>query len=224
MSAIDYKLRARSPWNWRDYATVRMEISVGQPYHEGRKLELALDWARGNFDRSVIILGDSPQRYNMMLEQGLTEARAEAQARAAGDEWLDRNANRLQGMEVTRWNDWKARSAYLPNRAAVSRLYTENANFRTAIREAMEGYASRRMVDAAMADRFYRNAEQYLLEETAVFATAYNELGGISAYPGDFLKLWDMFIGSNDPNVPDGLKNAHCARLSFTRLKTLQAA
>ncbi|WP_428699369.1 hypothetical protein [Stappia sp.] len=76
--------------------------------------------------------------------------------------------------------------------------------------------------------RFFALSEQYLLEETAVFATAYDDLGGISAYDdlggisayrGDFLKMWEMFIDATDTSVPPGLAKDHCIRLAFNRLK-----
>lgn len=219
MSAIDYKLRARSKWDWRCFDTVRMEISVGQPYHEGAKLALAMNWAKENFRRVVIIVGDSPQRYNLMFRTGFAEANAERLARGAGDAWIERNRDLLSGIEITRWNEWKTDPAYLQNRAAISRLYQGNDVFRLSIHGAIQEFIERRSMGMTDRQRFFGLSEQYLLEETAVFATAYAELGGISAYPGDFLKLWEMFIDSDDPDVPKGLSNAHCVRLAFNRYK-----
>lgn len=220
MSAIEYKLRVRSRWDWRSFDTVRMEISVGQPYHEGAKLALAMKWARENFRRVIIIIGDSPQRYNLMYRTGFAERNAEKLARGAGDAWLDRNRDLLRNVEVTRWNDWRADRRYLPNRAAISYLYAGNEKFRNAIHDAIGEFIERRSMGGNDRTRFFGLSEQYLLEETAVFATAYDDLDGISAYPGDFLKLWEMFVDSHDGDVPGGLKKAHCVRLCFSRLKT----
>ncbi len=212
-----YKLRARGKWDWREFDTVRMEISVGQPYHEGAKLEAAMDWARENFKRRVIILGDSPQRYNLMFKTGFKEENAEKIARGAGDSWLQRNQEYLKGIEITRWNEWKQASTYLMNRAAVSRLYNENVDFRNSIHNAMQAFTERNPIAGETKDRFCLLSEQYLLEETSVFATAYNALGGISAYPGDFLTLWEMFIDNQNPLVPQGLRKAHHVRLTFDK-------
>jgi tRNA-dependent cyclodipeptide synthase len=219
MSAIEYKLRARSKWDWRCFDTVRMEISVGQPYHEGAKLALAMKWARENFSRVVIIIGDSPQRYNLMFRTGFAEANAERLARGAGDDWIARNRDLLDDIEITRWNDWKADPAYLQNRVGISHLYQGNDEFRLSIHGAIQEFIERRAMGENDRHRFFGLSEQYLLEETAVFATAYAELGGISAYPGDFLKLWEMFIGLDDPSIPIGLTKAHCVRLAFNRYK-----
>lgn len=219
MSAIEYKLRARSKWNWRCFDTVRMEISVGQPYHEGAKLALAMSWARENFDRVVVILGDAPQRYNVMFRTGFAECNAEKLAHGAGDAWLERNRDLLRGVEITRWDDWKSDPRYIDNRVAVSRLYSDHDQFRGAIHDAITEFIDRRGMGENDRRRFFALSEQYLLEETAVFATAYDDLGGISAYPGDFLKMWEMFIGSSDTSVPSGLTKAHCIRLAFNRLK-----
>ncbi|MEC9245487.1 MAG: tRNA-dependent cyclodipeptide synthase [Pseudomonadota bacterium] len=219
MSDIEYKLRARSKWDWRSFDTVRMEISIGQPYHEGAKLALAMNWARENFRRVVVIIGDSPQRYNLMFRTGFAETNAERLARGAGDAWIERNQILLHGIEITRWNEWKADLAYLPNRAAISQLYQANAEFRQSIHGAIQEFIERRSMGENDRKRFFVLSEQYLLEETAVFATAYGALGGISAYPGDFLKLWEMFIDLDDPSIPVGLTKAHCVRLAFNRMK-----
>lgn len=219
MSDIEYKLRARSKWDWRSFDTVRMEISIGQPYHEGAKLALAMQWARENFSRVVIIIGDSPQRYNLMFRTGFAEPNAERLARGAGDAWIERNRDLLEGIEITRWNEWKADPAYVQNRAAISQLYQGNDEFRQSIHGAIDEFVERRSMGENDRKRFFVLSEQYLLEETAVFATAYSALGGISAYPGDFLKLWEMFIGLDDPTIPAGLTKAHCVRLAFNRMK-----
>ena len=57
----------------------------------------------------------------------------------------------------------------------------------------------------------------YLIEETAVFALIYRDIPGLSAYPGSFGDLWQMFL-DNPPEGPlSGLANAHCLRIDFSR-------
>lgn len=225
MSATDfkYKIRARGQWDFRDFDTVRMEISVGQPYHEGAKMEAAMQWAFRNFDRVVLILGDSPQRYNIMFRNGYSEENAQILARGAGDAWLKRNADYIQGAEITRWDDWKRKPECLINRAMVSRLYMENPAFRATILKAMDEFAQRNRIGGGDLPRYMALTEQYLLEETAVFATAFNELGGISAYPGSFLETWESCINSTDPLIPAGLKKAHWTRITFDKALDFRA-
>ena len=201
-----------------DTSVCRMEISVGQSYHEGEKLTAALNWAE-RFDNVYLLLGDSTQRYNLMYEQGLSEQVAESIARRRGDEWLERNADALAAhprFTVTRWNDWKHSGDYITTRWQIGRLYRDLPEFREAIDAATtQAYQRRSYTDWA---RFAELSRQYLLEESAVFALAYGKLGGFSAYPGSFLDTWDMFIQQDIPVAPAGFKNAHHAVLGFDRI------
>lgn len=221
MSATDarYKIRARGMDRCPDKSLCRMEISVGQPYHEGAKLATALQWAE-RFERVHLLLGDSTQRYNLMFEEGLPEPQAEAKARRMGDEWLRRNAGALAchpRFEISRWNDWKRRPEYTPMRWRIGRLYRDHDAFRDAI-DAASREAFRRRARADGWDRFSALSLSYLLEESTVFALAYGELGGFSAYPGSFLDTWDMFTANQVPTAPAGFAKAHHAVLGFDRL------
>lgn len=195
-----------------------MEISVGQPYHEGKKLEAAMDWARANFKNIYLIVADTSQRFNVMFKTGYSESNAEKIAYGAGTEWIDRNLQYLDGVIITRWDEWRRRPECIMNRSAVSRLYTEDAAFRKTITDAMGEFSKRHDIIGSDMHRYLALTEQYLLEETAVFATAFKELGGISAYPGTFLETWEACIESNNPNIPAGLKNSHWTRLTFDKV------
>lgn len=224
MSVIDYKIRARGKVNWRLFDTVRLEISVGKSYHEGAKLAATLEWARNNFDRQVIILGDAPQRFNIMFEGNFSESEAYRMALVKGDVWLQKYAHLLTGIDVTRWDEWKNANSYNEIHRAVIKLYDTDLKFRNALQEAIRDVWDRKYYSYQHKARFFDFSEQYLLEETAVFAVAYETLGGVSAYPGDFLELWEMFIDSQSPVVPKGLTKAHCTRLCFNRKKASQIA
>lgn len=224
MSGINYKVRARGKWDWKQFDTVRMEISVGQPYHEGDKLREAMSWARENFGKRVLIVGDAPQRYNLMFTQGLSEKEAYNVAVESGTAWLARNKPFLHGMEITRWDEWKNHRSYQAVEKQVHDLYKTNAGFHAALQDAITGVWLRRYAAGTFdKSEFYALSEQYLLEETTVFAVAYDAIGGISAYPGDFLQVWEMFIDAAGHGIPPGLKKAHCARLSFEK-KRAQAS
>lgn len=212
-----YKIRARGLQNCPDTSVCRMEISVGQPYHEGEKLATALQWAE-RFGQVHLLMGDSPQRFNLMYELGLTESQAEQMARQRGDEWLARNAATLARhlrFKISRWNDWKHSADYVTTRWQVGRLYRDHQQFQEAIDTATrETFTRRGYTDW---DRFADLSRQYLLEESAVFAVAYKALGGFSAYPGSFLDTWDMFINQEIPEAPSGFRHAHHAVLGFDR-------
>lgn len=223
MSGIDYKIRARSKWPWRGFDTVRLPVSVGQDYHEGAKLAATTDWARQHFKNKIIILGDAPQRYNLMFKHGYSEEMAMAAALKAGNEWLARNRPYLHGLTITRWDDWKTHPEYQAAQSRINMLYTINADVHAALHTASTALWERRYAAAGGKEQFFALSEKYLLEETAVFATAYNAIEGISAYPGDFLKIWEIFVDKKGADIPAGLNKAHCVRISFEKLKSPQA-
>lgn len=217
MSDIDYKLRWYSPWKQEGFDTVRLEISVGQEYHEGNKLKVATAWAKRNFPRVVAIVGDSIQGYNFAISRGIDLQSACRAARLKGDEWLDRNSEALKGVEITRWDDWLNHSEYSSNHKAINSLYHKNAEFREHIDETIESFRLRRQAAGESGERFTDLSRQFLLEETAVFSIAYKELRGISAYPGSFLKTWEIFLNKDIEGALEGLKNAHWGRIQFRR-------
>lgn len=211
---------------WRAFDTLRLEISVGQPYHEGDKLRAALQWAAPRFGRTVILCNDTLQRFNLQFEQEISGPAAFALARRAGDEWLYRNlpaiAATLPAYEIYRWEAWKRASGYFDALAATRRLHRDYEPFRAMIDGAITEIWDRRC-DRTHAYRHARRAEfyalstDYLIEEVAVFAVAYRNLPGISAYPGSFGDLWAMFLNGHVPDAPEGLQNADCLRIDFQR-------
>lgn len=214
-----YKVRARGLPNWKEYDNVRLEVSVGQPYHEGQKLAATMDWARSNFSLVTVIVGDLPQRYNLMIEEGLSSPDAWHRAKAAGDGWLIRNSEALQNVDVTRWQDWIENSRYQETLLQAKRLFLTNLDFNRAVINALNEKFSRDDLPREKYEVFKRLSIEYLLEETAVFAVAYRELKGVSAYPGSFLEMWSMFLDKEIPEAPEGLRYAHCIRLQYERRK-----
>ena len=217
-----YKVRARSKWEWRSFDTVRMEISVGQEYHEDQKLAVSMDWARENFANRYIILGDTTQRYNMMFTHGLDEETAHMLSKTKGDEWIKRNSRYLNGVNITRWDDWKNMKEYSETHKKVMILYKNNQAFHAAVRQGCEDFWIRQNYPESEKMRFIAHSTTYLLEETAVFALAYKELGGISAYPGNFLDMLQMFVDQKNGEFPEGLAYAHYIRLGFEKRKVLE--
>src|SRR5262249_14771133 len=108
---FDYSVRVKNGAGWRVFNRVRLMISVGQPYHEGRKLEAVVDWLnRNNEIRQGDVRGnDLLQRHNYMAA-GVSEQEASAAALTEGTLWIERNADTLSGIKattfVTRWEEW----------------------------------------------------------------------------------------------------------------------
>lgn len=186
-----YRVKTKNP-QWRGYDTARLNISVGQPYHEGEKLHATTGWIRGRFNACVLNVCDTLQRHNMG-----GDAHA---ARVQGDAWLERNGadlSTLPQLKITRWDDWTSQTDYIRSLDTVMRLYAEDSTFREAVEEAVRP-------ESPEASR------RYILEETAVgMVMARDRVADI--YPGSFLPLWDVLKGRNLPVLQS------MTRLNFRR-------
>jgi tRNA-dependent cyclodipeptide synthase len=224
-----YAVRVKYGPDWKVFDTVRMEISVGQPYHEGEKLVCTLKWANDRFDKVALLVNDTLQRYNLMFDEGLIEKEAQSRTFRAGDEWIRRNIKPIvkSRASIFRWNDWLASPDYNKSETAVKNLYQTNLEFRNNIEHAIsEVWDRRTLKDPDLMPRkeeFFENSRRYLLEETAVFSIIYKTIPGISAYPGSFHEMWAMFVDREVPGAPEGLKNSHCVRIDFRRNKKQSA-
>lgn len=220
MSDIRYKMRARKPKGFQDLPSLcRMEISIGQAYHEGEKLKLAMNWARNNYERTVILLGDTQQRFNIAFHDNLEINQALEVAYQRGQEWVNRNKSVIGDTEIVSWNYFLNHHKFISAKKAVFNLLETNSVFRTNLDEAVSDFYKRSSVPEHDRKRFMDASRQYLIEETAGLAIAYKEYPGFSAYPGSFFDMWGYFIGKDAPKELEGLTNAHCVRLCFNRRK-----
>lgn len=107
-------------------------ISVGQGYHEGEKLEAAINLInRTKFKECFIALGDAIQRHNILVERpDMTPEEAHKVANILGDEWLERNKpiySKLQvPYKIFRWDHWLTTEEYLTSRKTIDHLYKTN--------------------------------------------------------------------------------------------------
>lgn len=123
----------------------------------------------------------------------------------------------LPDFEIYRWDAWKRSKNYFSDLHKVRTLYNTNAEFRDAIDEAINEIWVRRDISPDRKEEFFTLSKDYLLEETAAFSIIYDTFKGVSAYPGSFQEMWKMFIGSDVPGAPEGLKHSHCLRIDFSR-------
>src|SRR4051794_14707125 len=117
MTEFGYSLRVKSGAGWRSFARVRLMVSVGQEYHEGRKLAATVDWINRNpgIGAVHVSVNDYLQRHNA-LALGVPPAEAGRRALAEGSLWIARNADTLAEIrapvEITRWQDWSIRAEF----------------------------------------------------------------------------------------------------------------
>lgn len=212
--------------NWHDFQTARLQISVGQDYHEGDKIIATLKWLNPRFSSVQICVNDSLQRFNMMFDSGLSAVDALEMSRDAGRDWLIRYGEIIKeqgNMEIVRWDDWLSRHDYYSVRQKIDRLYQSNDEFRALIvNNAEEIWERRKIKDSRKycPDRhqeFLDISKEYLLEEIAVFSIMFEDRPAIDIYPGTALFAATVLQGRDLPHAPAGLGKGHFCRIDFSK-------
>lgn len=189
-----YTLKVKNGAGWRAFDKARLQISVGQEYHEGEKLLATLSWTDERFDKLIICVNDTLQRHNFEFD-GHAPDEAFALSLAAGQEWIERNSEmirKLGNYELVRWENWRTDPAYEYGLTVMNRLYQNNASFRSEVDNEIENFWSRmqKRDDAPGASRyeeFRKHSLNYLLEECAIFQLMFARDKAVDIYPGSTL-------------------------------------
>lgn len=174
------KIRGAS---WKKYGSARLQISVGQPYHEGADFAEAAAWAASNFEKTIICVNDTLQRYNG------------PGAREAGNAWLERNKktiDELPNVEVIRWDYWLNHPDFPSLYAELKNKYKTDPSFREAVDYEAAAFAVRQKPISMGA--FLERSRAYLLEECSAFQIMFRTPAA-DIYPGSSLLPCQIFKG-----------------------------
>lgn len=211
---------------WKGFAMARFQVSVGQEYHEGDKLEAITQWGKDRFERIQFCVNDTLQRFNLMFEKGISEEQAFKITASLGKAWIVRNRPIIQKApqaEIMRWEDWKSRPRYPKGFLQTEWLYQNNEEFKKAIDDNISAIWSRRQkADPHIytEDKFaaFKSlSKRYLIEEMAAFSLMYSTEEAIDVYPGTALFAATLFQGKSLHNAPDGLGSGHFCRVDFVK-------
>ena len=189
-----YQVKVKNGAGWRQYNNCRLQISVGQPYHEGQKLLATLDWVDERFDKKIICVNDTLQRHNFEF-QGHSPEEAFRLSQEAGREWIEQNyaaIRSLDNLEIIRWEKWRREDAYEHGLDTMKRLYREKETFREEVDNEMKSFWQRALkkdpdLDPSLFDTFKKHSLSYLLEECAVFQLMFAREDAVDIYPGSTL-------------------------------------
>lgn len=187
-----YAVKVKNGAGWHDFRAARLQISVGGERHEGDKFKATIEWVKPRFDKAIICVNDTLQRFNY-ANQGMTEKEAFQKALLAGDEWLSRYEVEIETLpcfKIYRWEDWKGQ-AFDQEHQRVCALYNENEKFRQAVANSQKNSLSK----------------DYLLEEVAVFSLMYKKERAVDIYPGTLPQVMSIF------------HDQHTARIDFIKRK-----
>lgn len=206
----NYAVKVKNGAGWQEFDTARLQISVGQPYHEGDKFEATVKWASLRFKKVIVCVNDTLQRFNLIAE-GYSEQEAQRITSDLGREWIERNISLLRSLpnvEIKRWDTWK-NDDYEEVKHQIDELYRENIEFQVAVDTDITGFTKRN-------DSKPELCREYLLEETAVFSKMFRERA-VDIYPGSVLLPCRIFQGRAVKGAPNGLSDGHFTRIDFKR-------
>ena len=220
-----YSVRVKTGANWQNYKTCRLQISVGQAYHEDAKFEATINWVKERFDSVIICVNDTLQRHNtLFMSGGDTDTVTRSWSRE-GDEWIARHKDLLNAVEnctIYKWDAWRNQDQYGSIREQVDYFYETNDLFHNAINANIQSFWDRNAIsyeDRHELDftKFARHSLRYLLEETAVFSIMFDQIEAVDIYPGTVLLPAFLFRGNPVPGMPKGLDKGAFTRIDFKR-------
>ncbi|MCL2468798.1 MAG: tRNA-dependent cyclodipeptide synthase [Alphaproteobacteria bacterium] len=224
-SCQEYRVRVRNRSDWRNYARLRLLISVGKPYHEGEKLQAVVDWINKNphITEVQVCVGDFLQRHNL-IAYGEDEERASYMALLAGTSWIERNESILSGLQpkwsFTRWTDWFGIEEFYRTHAAILRLETENHAFKKSLDLDASSLAKRKELRGESVPKdLVQHSYNFVTEELAVFTMLSRCLPAAEVYPGTSLEAVKYLHGKDLPEILIPLKTRYIVRINFERIK-----
>ncbi len=169
------------------YSHSLLPISIGQPAHEGKKLESTLKLVNNSFNQCTILLGDTLQRHNLKLTLNLPECETREKANTLGEEWLERNHNIIKNTlkirhNLLRWDTWLNHYDFKNQLAKIEDLYSNNTKFKHAFDTTIDEYLERNPTEHNTT-HFKKASLDYLKEECAVMILWASEHYDFEIYP-----------------------------------------
>jgi tRNA-dependent cyclodipeptide synthase len=216
-----YKVRVKNGAEWRTFDSCRLQVSVGNPKHEGEKFSATLNWALERFSSVTVCVNDTLQRFNLTRDKKLPASLARAESQQLGDQWILNNmAPAKPQIKLCRWDEWLNTHTYAGYYQLFNTLFeSTNTVFRSSIDEEISFFASRRGV--SVDNDYYELCRQFLIEESAVFATMIAHQEAVDIYPGTTLLPLRLIQSGQIPKIE--LRNrAHFTRIDFTHQQNVR--
>lgn len=197
LNKTDFKVKSGAAW--KHYDTARLQISVGQAYHEGAALTSTLNWVNENFRSTIICVNDTLQKYNMEFD-GFDSDLAKSYVEKAGEEWIKRNSkvlNTLSDVKIYRWSKWLNHPDFGKKMDFINALYQSSQAFRNITEKEIKSFWLRKQKRENLSEsrfhEFYKYSLAYLKEECAAFLLMFDEAEAADIYPGSSLLPCTVF-------------------------------
>lgn len=219
-----YKVFVKDKGLWQKHDTARLQISLSNPKHTGKKFSALAEWAAARFDHVTLVVSDTLHRHNLALNLNLDHRAAYESALSQGDYWISQNQealNVIPNRTVTRWDDWLSHPDFNEAHALMIKLYGEHDGVRVAVQEKAASFSGKRiedLMDAFSPRAITDTSVRYIIEELAAFSLMFRGKRTIDIYPGDWFQ--DAFnVLKTVENMPllSGFEKAECLRVDFVR-------
>ncbi len=194
-----------------------LPISVGQPAHEGEKLQATLRMIEKRFSQCDILVADTLQRHNLLNQ--FSELEAYQMALLEGDNWLNRNKIHLDSFciphKIIRWDECIQGQVFKECLDNINNHYQNNLDFQNAFYHDINFFKNRYKYSLNQnefsLESLEKNSLSYLLEETSVVLSyfidkQYHFILYPSQIPKSISMCRDLFIDPNNPNLIRNLK------------------
>jgi hypothetical protein len=198
-----YKVKVKNGASWQNYSTARLQISVGGEKHEGQKFISTLHWVKPRFDKIIICVNDTLQRYNYR-NIGLSETNAFNESLEQGSYWIERHMDEIHTLphfQICRWEEWKQNDEYRHAFMATASLYFKNEEFRKCLQKNVK----------------HQYSIDYLIEEIAVFSVMSSQENAVDIYPGTLPEALKLFKRKVISGAPANIDKCHTTRIDFCR-------
>ncbi len=216
-----YKVFVKDKGLWQGHDTARLQISVGNPKHDGDKFFALAEWAAARFEKVILIVSDTLQRHNLSFYRGMSESSAYQASLDMGNYWLHKNQKAIDILPnkiITRWNDWINDTAYADARHVIQKQFDANEYFRATV-EAKALEFSVRQFGLSNPDAV-KVSVKYILEELAAFALMFSRERAIDVYPGSwFMEIFEVLATLNI-SLAEEFRSAECLRVDFVKNKS----
>lgn len=188
-----YAVKVKHGGDWSLFSTARLQISVGQEYHEGEKFKATIAWAKPRFGKVIICVNDTLQRHNYAYKSTISKEEAFIRAQNAGREWIERNVaviRSLPNYEIHRWEDWRNKDEYQAEHHQICDQYRKNSSVKDMVQQEVMTFWKRQAMKGDLPYSFsdFKEAStDYLLEEIAAFFLMFKRDMAVDVYPGSVL-------------------------------------
>jgi tRNA-dependent cyclodipeptide synthase len=189
-----------------------LAVSVGKAEYEGIKFSAIVDLINKNFSHCDIMVCDSLQRHTLEIHEDLSKEEYHKKANTAGDQWIERNSNALNSIQIShqilRWDSCLANSNFNKLRGKIYSLYQEEPEFTRAMHETIETFIARHKQYGHIKDedKAFNSCFNFLIEECTVVAFIWPKLQyNYILYPGKMLNMFEFIfqhqVGFNSQNT-----------------------